>query len=253
MDAASISTPEYFSSTFGVDAATAASLSQQASAAGTRGVGLYAPPAAPVPGAAPATPGTAVPSLQAQYDENQAARAAGKITQYEYRAREREIADAIANGGTAPAPNTSASTDPMAEHFAPPAQATDYRFPAGDGTPTDEMIATDRALKEAMHAAHLPRSAVESILQNASAAARAIAANPETLQARLDSNKVRMTEMWAREGIDWDTAQHTIDLEIARWPEALQEQFRKIGPLLGPTDWDQVLQLAMYRNRTRAA
>jgi len=62
-----------------------------------------------------------------------------------------------------------------------------------------------------------------------------------------------MAEMSSKEGIDFHTAVHTIDLEVARWAEVLQEQFRKIGPFLVPLDWDKVLQLTKFRNRTPAA
>jgi hypothetical protein len=271
-DVASISSAEYFSTTFGVDAATAASLAQQVAAGGTRGVGLAPlPPAFVPPGGAPASATPAAPpagapatlSARAEYDQLMSDRASGKMTTAQWNAtgaaRERALADIIAQGGgNAPAPNVAQQqADPMAEVFAPPASASDYRFPYAE-TPTDEALALDRQVAQAMHAAQLPRSAVESILSNVVSASRAIAAIPEdqrgaALQARLDSNKVRMTEMWAKEGIDFDTAVYTIDLEVARWPQVLQEHFRKLGPFLGPLDWDSVLQLAKYRNRTRAA
>jgi hypothetical protein len=269
MDIAAISSPEYFSTTFGVDAATAQSLAEQANSAGRRGVGLAAPPQAPLapsaavgtpaPGVSPAAaPGAAALSARAEYDQLMADRASGKINTAQWNnggaARERALAELIANGGgNAPAPNTSTPTaDPMAEVFAPPSSAGDYNFPYAD-TPTDEQIAIDRTVKEAMFAAQLPRSAVESILANVVAASRAIAANPASLQQRLDSTRARATEMWQKEGTDWETAVHTIDLEVARWPEVLQEHLRKIGPFLGPLDLDQLLQLSKFRNRTRAA
>jgi hypothetical protein len=264
-----ISSPAYFERTWGATPEQAASLSAQATAGGTRGQGLAAtPPAAPLAPSAPATPlpgappaaapGATVVSAQAEYDQIMADRRDGKINNAQWHAasaRAHTLAELIASGGSnAPAPSVAQpSADPMASVFAPPSSASDYRFPYTESTPTDEQIASDRTLKEAMHQAQLPRSAVESILSNAAAAARAIVANPESLQARLDDTKARATAMWAKEGIDWDTAVHTIDLEVARWPDVLQEQFRKIGPFLGPLDWDQVLQLAKFRNRTRAA
>ena len=264
-DAASISTPEYFSSTFGVDAATAASLAQQAGAAGTRGSGLAQPPpspvapatAAPAPAVSPATPGAAVPSAQAEYDQIMTDRRDGKINNAQWHAasaRAHTLAELIAGGaGNAPPSGAAPPADPMAQAFAPPSSSADYRFPYSDTTPTDEQIAADRSIKEAMFAAQLPRSAVESILSDAATAARALEANPASLQARLDSNRARMTEMWAREGTDFETAFHTINQEVARWPEVLQAHLYNIQHLITPIGWDQLLQLSKFRNRTRAA
>jgi hypothetical protein len=261
------SSPAYFEKTWGATPEQAADLSAQVTSGGPRGSGLAAhAPVSPVPSvggsvpsAAPTASGAAVISALAEYQQLMSDRASGKISNATWNAtgadRERALAELIANGGgNAPAPSTTQqSADPMAEVFAPPSSATDYHFPHYEGTPSDEQITIDRTIKDAMFEAQLPRSAVESIISNAAAAARAVAANPASLQARLDSTKVRATEMWAKEGTDWDTAVHTIDMEVARWPAILQEQFRKIGPLLGPLDLDQLLQLAKFRNRTRAA
>jgi hypothetical protein len=259
------SSPAYFEKTWGATPEQAADLSAQVTAGGPRGSGLasHAPvsPAPPLGGtapvAAPAPSGAAVLSAQAEYDQIMGDRRDGKINNAQWHtasARAHTLAELIANGGgNAPPPNAATPSDPMAEVFAPPSSSSDYRFPYAESTPTDEQIAADRTIKDAMLTAQLPKSAVESILSNAAAAARAIAANPASLQARLDSNKARMTEMWAKEGTDFDTAFHTIDSEVARWPEILQEHIHRIGPYLGPLDWDQVLQLAKYRNRTRAA
>jgi hypothetical protein len=206
----------------------------------------------------PATPGAVVLSAQAEFDQIMADRRDGKTNNAQWHAasaRAHTLAELIAGGsGLAPAPGASASpVDPMAEVFAPPSSSSDYRFPYSESTPTDEQIATDRTIKDAMLAAQLPRSAVESILSDAAAAARALEANPASLQARLDSNKARMTEMWAREGTDFETAFHTINQEVERWPEILQAHLYNIQHLITPIGWDQLLQLSKFRNRTRAA
>jgi len=257
------SSPQYFSQTFGVDAAQAAELSRQARVIdGTRGGGAMTE--APVAAAAPAAPSAAGLSARAEYDQLLADRAAGKINNAQWHnggaARERALADLIANGGGAqPAPAAQAPpSDPFAQHFAPPASADEYHLPHYEGEPTDEDIAADRTLKEAIFAAQLPKSVVESVLSNIYAAAHWLEAAPEDqrerlVQERLDANKVRMTKMWAKEGISWDSAVATIDREVDRWPPLLQEEFRKAGALLGPLDWDQILQVALHRNRTRAA
>ncbi|HLN48596.1 MAG TPA: hypothetical protein VK251_03720 [Steroidobacteraceae bacterium] len=251
MDTATISTPEYFENTFGVDAAQAAELSRQAGFVGAnRGGGITAEAPAAVT-AAPATPSPATLSARAEYDQLMADRAANKVSTEVYRKRERELAEIIANGaGEAPAPAASAPpTDPFAAHFAPPASSSDYKFPYTENTPTDESIEADRTLKDAMFEAKLPRSAVESILTNVAAAARAIAANPASLPERLAATKVRATAMWQKEGISWETALNTIEREVETWPEALQAQFVKNMRLLGPMDLDSILQISMYRNR----
>ncbi len=255
MDTATISTPEYFQDTFGVDAAQAAELSREARfVSSTRGGGITAEPPAAV-AAAPATPSPATLSARAEYDQLMADRASGKLNSAQWHnggaQRERELAEIIANGaGEAPAPAASAPpTDPFAAHFAPPASSSDYKFPYTENTPTDESIEADRTLKDAMFEAKLPRSAVESILTNVAAAARAIAANPASLPERLAATKVRATAMWQKEGISWETALNTIERQVETWPEALQAQFVKNMRLLGPSDLDSILQISMYRNR----
>jgi hypothetical protein len=251
-----ISSPEYFTRTFNVDATQAAELSAQAKfVSANRGGGITSEAPAAVTAAPAAMPSPATVSARAEYDSLMADRASGKLNSAMWHnggaQRERELAEIIANGGgEAPAPAVSLlPTDPFAAHFAPPASPTDYRFPYSEGTPTDEQIAADRTLKDAMLEAQLPKSAVEAILSNVAAASRALAANPGSQEDRLAATKVRAIAMWAKEGISFDTAMNTIELEVERWPEILQQNFVKNMRLLGPMDLDSILQIAMYRNR----
>jgi hypothetical protein len=252
-----VSSPEYFQSRFGVDRATAESFSQQAAAIDSgRGAGHMAE--AP-PLSAPTSllgPSQARVSARAEYDALMADRRSGKINNAQWsnggQQREQELANLIAEGhGARPAPATPApSDDPMAAHFAPPADASEYQLPYGGREPTDDDIAADRQLKSDLYAAEIPKSTAEAILtsvrNNSRAYANETAAQTE---ARLADTKTRATSMWAREGISWGTAMHTIETEVMRWPEVLQAQFVRNVRLLGPLDLDRLLQFARYRNR----
>jgi hypothetical protein len=251
-----ISSASYFERTFGASPEQAAELSRQAAfVSANRGGGITSEAPAAVTAAPAATPSPVTVSARAEYDQLMADRASGKINTAQWHnggsARERALAEIISNGaGDAPAPAVSLpSTDPFAAYFAPPARSSDYQFPRTASEPSDEQISTDRALKDAAFQAGLPKSTVESILSNVAAADRAIAANPASLPERLAGTKVRATAMWQKEGISWDTALNTIEREVETWPSVLQAQFVRNMRLLGPTDLDQILKVAMYRNR----
>lgn len=254
---ADISTPAYFMKTFpGVGEAQANELSRQVQGGGPRGQGLAAhpPPAAQAPSVGPA-PGAALEIAQAEWDRLHNDRRDGKISDYAWRetqARRDVLADRIANGaGNLPAPAAQAPpSDPMAEVFAPPSSASDYRLPHYEGTPTAEDIAHDRELTQAMFAAHLPKSMADSVLSDLLANSYRYAnETAEQTQARLDVNRSRMTAMWAKEGITWQRAIDTIDREVASWPALLQEEFHEAAALLDPLQWDQILQIALHHNR----
>src|SRR5271167_2435904 len=99
---AAASTPEYFQTTYGVDAAQAQQLASQALLVGShRGAGMAAEPqgialpalSVPSPGAQPQI------SAQAEYSQLMADRASGKINDSQWsafgRGREAELADQI--------------------------------------------------------------------------------------------------------------------------------------------------------------
>jgi hypothetical protein len=111
-----------------------------------------------------------------------------------------------------------AQYDAVAQHFAPPAAAHEYKFPSGATTPTDEQIASDSAIKVALHAEALPASMVASIADNLRSSTAALAnETPAQMQTRIDGNRARMTAMWAKEGITFDQAMQTIDTQLEQW------------------------------------
>jgi hypothetical protein len=264
-DAASISTPEYFSSTFGVDAATAASLAQQANAAGTRGSGLATPPpvspvvaSGPVSAAAvsPALPGTAALSAQAEYEQLMSDRASGKINAAQWAAtgsaRERALADLIADGaGAQPAPAAKAPAAPFHPYLGAPSSPDDYGFLHGTGELPPDQVATITAQQEAIARLDLSRTVVQDVHDRLRTyAAEFQNLSPDAVQSRLEGNYSRFTAQCAREGISVESAYQLIGAQVKQWSiaePATRELLADMAKIGDPTILDYVLQIAQHR------
>jgi hypothetical protein len=253
------SSPAYFQSTFKIDALQAAELSKQAIAIDAgRGGGYMAPPVA---AAAPAAPSATGLSARAEYDQLIADRAAGKITTAQWHnggaARERALADLIANGGgSQPAPAAQAPpADPFAQHFAPPASANDYSLPRPPGEMTDAQAAQEQAFKSAAHAEQLPRTLIESIGTSLASAWASLAhETPEQSEARLAGNRTRLTAMWAKSGEgSFDTNLVIVDRELERLCRnpVLRPYLESAAHFMTPLDIDAVYQYAKFRGSRR--
>lgn len=259
MDAQSISTPQYFMDTFKVDAAQAETLSAQAKAVSVgRGGGFTAEPpasvqtsATPAPGAATPVPGGgAAPPLaaQAEYDQLMADRAAGKITTAQWHnggsQREQELANLIAIGaGAQPAPGvTPAPLSAFDQHFAPPPSSSDYRTTHLE-TPTDETMAADLQMREAVHADRIPNSLFAAIDTDIVAAQRR-QETPLQRDTRINAEDARTKAMW---GGNLEQNIATIREAVDKVSERTREAFNTAWPYLSPNSRDQVLQWAKYR------
>jgi hypothetical protein len=276
MDNISNAKPEEFIA-MGASPEQAADLARQADAlAGRRGFAAQAEVAHGMDDYVPSTPAPAqykgdATAAQAEWDRLTADRAAGTISNFVWNnptevARRDALVATIAGTPQAEKPTTQQLTDmaiahdqqPMdaalEQHFAPPAAAHEYKFPYPVGTPTDEAIASDSALKAAMHAEALPKSLVESIATNLRSTATALAnETPAAMQSRIDSNRARMTTMWSKEGLTFDAAMQTIDAQLEQWTKnaTLRPFIEKSVRFLTPLDWDAILQVAKFRNNQR--
>jgi hypothetical protein len=227
MDTAAASTPEYFSTTFGVSPEVAADLSQQAKAlSGTLGPEAQAlqrhtlaQPVAPPPPAPPPHEPTAVEMSQ----------------------RAQEHSEAQAN-------------DAFAQHYAVPQDPSGYEFPRAPHSPTDEDIALDNSIKSALHAEQIPAGLVRHVLSDLNEAVHSQARETEAQRdARLDSTVSRLESMWQKSGegtfeenmaIIRSTLQGIKSPEIRRLIEINSQRF-------SPLAWDALLQFSKYRANKR--
>jgi hypothetical protein len=133
--------------------------------------------------------------------------------------------------------------------FAPPAQPYDYRFPEAPGTLTDEQLASDSALKTALHAAQMPKFVVESIAQNLAEASRALVnETPAQAQLRIESYRTRLVGMWGKDSFDGNMQMVDTFLEqqSANSP-ALRLFLEGAVRAFTPLDFDLILQVAKHR------
>lgn len=274
MDNQSMAKPEEFVA-MGATPEQAADLARQADAlAGRRGFAAQAEVAHGMDNYVPATPaptsyqGTAT-GARADWAQLMADRAAGKISNFQWNdpsavAMRDALAATIAGVPQTEKPTTQQLTDmakahdeaPMdaalAQHFAPPPAAHEYKFPYSEGTPTDEQIAEDSAIKAALFAEKLPANMVESIATNLRSSTAALAnETPAQMQTRIEGNKARATAMWAKEGIGFDQAIQTIDAQLEQWSKnaALRPIIESAARFLTPLDLDAILQFAKHRTR----
>src|SRR5580658_1680346 len=165
---------------YGIDGATAARMAALHEAQMGRGDVLSVEPlSAPAP--APAPMPTDPSAARAKLDQITADRAAGKISDYEWRTTYEPQIMALANNI---APNVRSQQAPVLDAaMAAPNSPWDYRFPQSLEPETDEALVADRALRAAFHAEGLPRHIVESIgsvLANAAARAQETAEEADT-------------------------------------------------------------------------
>jgi hypothetical protein len=133
--------------------------------------------------------------------------------------------------------------------FAPPAQAYDYQFPQTTETLTDEQLASDSALKTALHAAQMPKFVVESIAQNLAEASRTLAnETPAQGAARIESQKSRLIGMWGKDHFDGNMAivDNFLEQQTAKSP-ALKAFIEGAARVFTPLDLDLILQTAKFR------
>ncbi|MGO9935142.1 MAG: hypothetical protein ACLPV8_25470 [Steroidobacteraceae bacterium] len=267
-----ISSPSYFRETFGVSANEAQILSEQAKGiALNRGGGITSE--APV-GSAPAAgaPRTAANAL-AEYQRLIADRASGKINAAQWadtgKARERALADMIANGGSTQvaSPTVQQLTDmanahdasplnaTLDQYFAPPAQAYGYKFPVAAGPVTDEMQVQDLQIKEAFYAERLPANLVASVGESIRSSITALAnETPAQMRSRLDGNKSRLTAMWQKSGEgSFEANMGVVDQQLEQWCRnpTLRPVIEAAARYLGPLQIDQILQFAKHRATRR--
>jgi hypothetical protein len=139
-------------------------------------------------------------------------------------------------------------TGQMDATFAPPANAFDYRFPESTEPVTDEQLAGDSDLKNALHAAQMPRFVVESIAANLATASRTLAnETPTQAQARIESQKARLQGMWGKE-FDGNMAvvDTFLEQQSAKSP-ALKAFIQNAARVFTPLDIDLLLQVAKHR------
>ncbi len=205
----------------GVDEATATSLAaQHNTAAGRNGFNVMAearetfrnqPP--------PPTPATPLPTTNAQLAEATAAHENAQLA---------GALDAV---------------------FAPPGQPYDYKFPESVEPPTDESMARDIAIKEALHRERLPGWAVTSILSNLAQDSRALDnETPAQKNARLDGATSRLSHMWGAAYED-NVAIVTKYLDELQKDPALRDEIRtaRRAIVVNPLTMDTILQVAQHR------
>jgi hypothetical protein len=272
MDNISNAKPEEFIA-MGATPEQAADLARQADAlAGRRGFAAQAEVAHSMDSYVPPTPAPRqlqgdANAARAEWDQLTADRAAGTISNFVWNdpkevARRDALVATIAGVPLAEKPTTQQLTDmaiahdnaPMdaalAQHFAPPPSPADYKFPYGEGTPTDEMIASDSALKAALFAEKVPANMVERIATNLRSSTVTLAnETPAQMQSRIEGNKARATAMWAKEGIGFDAAIQTIDAQLEQWSKnaTLRPIIENAARFLTPLDLDAILQFAKHR------
>jgi hypothetical protein len=133
----------------GIDPAQAAQMAALHEATMGRGDALV-----PVLRSEPTSGATAqAESAQARLDQITSDRAAGKISDYEWRSKyEREVLtlrDQIVAGA-------NHDLSHLEQVYQPPANAWDYRVPPANGQVTDEARAADSALTQMLHAERVP-------------------------------------------------------------------------------------------------
>jgi hypothetical protein len=133
--------------------------------------------------------------------------------------------------------------------FAPPAQPYDYQFPQTTDTLTDEQLASDSALKTALHAAQMPKFVVESIAQNLAEASRTLAnETPAQAQLRIGSQKSRLEGMWGKDNFDGNLQIVDTFLEAAGAKSPVLKAFlESAARAFTPLDLDLILQVAKHR------
>jgi hypothetical protein len=137
----------------------------------------------------------------------------------------------------------------LKEVYSPPASANDYKFPSAPENATEEQHAGDIALKQAFHAAALPKIAVDSIMANIASDSRALAKEtPEQISARFDYTTERLSKMW---GDQFDANVKTVGafLDEMRQVPVLRDAINANSTALAinPLTWDMLLNVAKFR------
>jgi hypothetical protein len=259
-----VSSPGYFSRTFGVNEALAADLSRQAGVARNGGGGLAAEasrvvtPAAPSSApSAPAPPVAASPSAlsaRAEYDQIMSDRTSGKINAAQwnstYAARERALAELIAKGsGASPAPTAAAPVAETHPYLGAP-QDGDYGLLRDAGDIPEDQVAQITATQQALGRLNLSRSVVQDVHDRLRTfTAEMKDATPEQVNARFEANYTRFTQMVAREGISAAQAESLIGNQLREWSArepAVREMLRSIVTIGDPLMLDYILQIAIH-------
>jgi hypothetical protein len=133
--------------------------------------------------------------------------------------------------------------------FAPPALATDYRFPEGATAPTDEQSASVMALRTALHSEGIPRVVAENIALSAANASVTLAnESMQQAQTRIASQKASLVRMWGQEAFEGNLAKVDTFLQGLRSRSpALASFIDSYAHAFSPTDVDLLLQLAQHR------
>jgi hypothetical protein len=252
-----VSSPNYFMTTFHVGEAQAAELSRQAGlVTRTGGGGLSAePPRAPL---SPSTPAPVALSARAEYEQMMLDRASGKINSAQwnstYAARERALAEQIANGGgTQPAPAAAAPAAETHPYLGAPVGG-DYGLLRGAGDLPEAEVAQITEQQQALGRLNLSRSVVQDVHDRLrSFTAEIKDATPEQVNARVEANYTRFTQMVAREGISAREAEDLIGTQVREWSArepAVRDMLKSIVTIGDPLMLDYILQIAKH-NRGR--
>jgi hypothetical protein len=248
-----ISSPTYFQTTFGVDAAKATELSSQAKLMShNRGDGADSPP----PGAgAPATPAGSPSALsaRAEYDALMKDRREGKLTTAQWHnggsQREQELANLIAEGhGAQPAP----SVQPAGEqhpYLGAPANPSDYGLLRNAGEVPEEQVTQIRSQEAALARLNLNKSVVQDVQARLRTyEAKFERATPAENQSLVETNYGRFITQCARAGIDKAQAETLLGAQVKAWSTqepALRPLLEAIVTTGDPTMLDRLLQIAI--------
>jgi hypothetical protein len=140
----------------------------------------------------------------------------------------------------------------LAAHFAPPAQASDYRLWEGATDPTPEEHAQIVELQGALHGAGMSKMVAESIAQSVTENSRSLASETdEQAHARLESQTGRLKVMWGKD-YDANVAKvKAFEQRLRRESPVLGKWLDAIDPFLSPLDVDTMLQAATHGARRR--
>lgn len=188
---------------------------------------------------------------QARLNQIQTDRAAGKISDWEWRSKYEpealQLRDRIVGGM-----GSSQLTQELNVTMAPPASPNDYHFPSSIAPLNDEAIAADNELKAALHSEGLPRYIVESIGSAlATAAATRTDETPDQAQARIGKTRATL-EQWYGRDTDANLAlvDGVIDRLLAKGG-ATRDFVQAMAPHLDALSLDALVQFAKQRGTRR--
>ena len=198
-------------------------------------------------------------AARAEWDKLMADRRAGTTSDYEWNAASAVARrDALAATITGVPPNAQLSVQELSDsakahemapmqamleqHFAPPANASDYR-PTYLDTPNEEAMAADSQLRESLHADRVP-SALYATIDSDLIAAQRRQETPAQREIRMSAELERTTNMW---GGDFEGNIAIIREALDKVSERSRAAFNTAWPYLSPSSRYQVLNWAKYR------